>query len=704
MENWKTPFIDMNHIHLDYETTSACDIKLGAYRYACDPTTRILMFAVAVDDDEPKLWDHLDPDSKESQAAKNLLQEAVTKGVPIYAFNVGFEAAISRYRLVEDVGIKRYPVLEQWRCVQAMVRVASLPASLAKSAHFLRLDDKDKVGQGLISVFSDQNRSILLKSGKERLHSNHPLGENPIPWEHTFTLMGETVSVRDAYKMFKDYCRKDVVVERQVYKALQRFDLEGAELDGFQFTLRMNNRGAPVNISAVENASNIIDTHREALETRFTALTGHKPSQTAKVLEWLKLEGYPADNLQAATMKEMDGSPLLTPTGREALSIRNDLSFAAIKKVATMDRSACPDNTLKGMFTWYGASATGRWTSQGVQLQNVRKPSIKKPDLAYRLICEGADAELIDIVFGNPYEAVASVVRNFIQPQEGGMYAVDYSNIESRVAAWLAGQESQLQIYRDGRDAYRELASEVFKVKLDDVTKEQRFVGKVGVLSLVFQTGAKTFHETCAAWGNPIEKKVACNTVRTFREVNSNFPKTWRAYEAAAVKAIQTPGKWFDATEHVAFASSKKAPFHRLVMRLPSGRQLIYPVPEIKRTVKHHTDYETGETREWESDDITYHGQIHGHVIWGRVGVFGGLLFQNSVQAVARDIMQHGCVTAEKQGYDTFAVIHDEVLTYGGHPDGPEGLIEALCDHPEWLPDDFPLAATGGACEYYTKD
>lgn len=692
----------MNHIHLDYETTSACDIKLGSYRYACDPSTRILMFAVAADDEEPVLWDHLDPDSTESQAAKAVLQEAVTKGVPIYAFNVGFEAAVSRYRLKEDAGVE-CPALEQWRCVQAATLVSSIPASLAKAAEFLKVSDKDAVGKALISVFSDQNRQITLRHGKDTVKSKHLLGDSPIPWDHTFTLQGSTVTVRDAWDKFKEYCRQDVVVERQVLTKLKRFDITGSELEGFQFTLRMNDLGAPVNMSAVNNAARIISTHRTELEKRFNEITGLSPSQTAKVLGWLQKEGYPADNLQAATMHEMVGSPLLTPIGREALQIRNDLSFAAIKKVAAMENIACPDNTLKGSFKWYGASATGRWTSQGVQLQNSKKPTIKNPDLAYKLIREGADAEFIDIIFGNPYEAVASVVRNFIQPHSGIMYAVDYSNVESRVAAWLAGQDDLLDVYRQGRDAYKELAATVFGIALDDVTKLQRFVGKVANLSLVFQTGAKTFHETCAAWGNPIEKKVACDTVRTFREVNSNFPKTWRAYEAAAVRAIESPGKWFDATEHVAFARSVKAPFDRLVMRLPSGRQLIYPGPKVERAVKRHTDYETGETREWETNDITYYGQLRGFTGWGRVGVFAGLLFQNSVQATARDIMQHGCVTAEKRGYQVFSVIHDEVLAYE-HPDGHEGLAAALCDHPEWLPEDFPLAATGGECDYYTKD
>lgn len=691
----------MNTFSIDYETTSACDIKHGAYRYASDPTTRILMFAIVKNDSEPVLWDYLNPYSRESMQAKELLAEADQTDCEIHAFNAGFEVAITRYRLYPDVGLSP-PSQEKWRCVQALTRVASIPVSLAKAAEFLKVEDKDPVGKALISVFSDKNRVILLRNGKDNLKVSDPLALTPIPWDHTMTLLGSQVNVKNAWEMFKNYCRKDVIVERQVRTKLARFALSESEQAGYLFTLRMNDMGAPLNVSAVDNAAAIIDSHKLTLEARFKELTGLTPSQTAKVLEWLRTEGYPADNLQAATMREWNGSDFLSEVGKEALAIRSDLSFAAIKKVATMQNTVCPDGTAKGMFTWYGASATGRWTSQGIQLQNARKPSIKNPDAAYRMIRQGADAEMMDICFGNPYEAVASCIRNFIQPHEGGMYAVDYSNIESRVAAWLAGQEDLLDVYREGRDAYKELASRVFGVPVAEVTKDQRFVGKVGNLSLVFQTGAKTFHETCAMWGNPIPKKVACDTVKTFREVNHHFPKTWRAYEAASVKAIQNPSRWFNASPFVSFACSMKAPFPRLVMRLPSGRQLCYPDPKVERTVKHHTDYETGESREWESDDITYYGQRGSSAKWGRVNLYSGLLFQNSVQSAARDIMQHGCVNASKRGYEIFSVIHDEVLAYG-HPDGVEGLSAALCEHPEWLPETFPLAAAGEQCEYYMK-
>jgi DNA polymerase len=687
-------------VSLDFETTSACDISLGSYRYAADPSTRILMFAIAKDDGEPVLWRFDHHSSPESLEAEHMLREAVATRSIIFAHSSQFEAAISRYRLLKDVGVKT-PHIDQWRCTAAMARRAAIPVSLANAAGFLKLDvSKDTRGKALIGVFSDQTKLVLIRHGKESRKSASPILENPVPWDWTFTLAGEQVTVREAWDMFCEYCKTDVRVEQQLHKTLAKFELEGDELEGFLFTARMNDRGIPVNVKALANARVILDDFKDELTTEFTTLTGLQPTQTAKVLAWLRHEGYAEDNLQADTMESQLGSSLLTPTGQRALEIRSQLSFAAIKKVQSMMDTECGDGIMRGLFTWYGAQATGRWTSNGPQVQNAKKPTIEQPDIAYAEICGGIDTELFGLMFGNPYEAVASVIRNFIQRKKGTILAADFSNIESRVALLLAEQYDGLDIYREGRDAYKELASQVFGVPVSEVTKEQRFIGKVGVLSLVFRTGAKAFHETCATWGQPIEKKLACKTVRVFREENPQFPITWRRFDATAVKAINDPGKWFEANSQVSFAFSRAKPFHRLMMRLPSGRCLCYSLAKVERTLKRHKDYETGEVREWESDDIKYWGQLKGHTGWGWCQPS---LFQNSVQATARDIMQHGCIVAERAGYEIFSIIHDEVLANDNHPDGIKGLEAAICTHPAWLDKRMPIAAAGSITPYYQK-
>lgn len=686
-------------IHLDYETTSACDITLGAYRYACDPSTRILMFAIS-DGGAPLIWTFLNPDAPESVAAKSMLAKAITDNTPIYAHNAMFELAISTYRMLPDVGLEP-PLIEQWRCTRTMALRAAIPSSLANAAAFLGLSDKDKKGKVLINIFSDQSKVAKLTHGKQKKDSKSPIMEDEIPWGWTMTVSGESMTVRDAWDAFISYCRQDVVVEQQLHAKLSKFELSGTELEGYQFDLRMNHRGVPVNRPALEHANRLLEEEQALLTAEFSAITGLQPSQTAKVLDWLKRHGYAEDNLQSATMKGQVGSTMMTEEGQRALEIRSSLSFAAIKKVSAMLNTVCPDDRMRGLFLFHGAQRTGRWTSSGPQLQNAKKPTIKYPDAAYSDICAGVDREWLSLMHGDTYETIASCIRNFVQPHQGRMLDLDLANIESRCAAFLSGCETDMVLYRQNEDLYKHLASVVFGVPVSTVTKDQRFVGKVGVLSLVFQTGAKTFFETCAAWGMPISKAIAARTVKTFRETRSEYPKTWRAYEAAAIKAINAPGTWFNASQYVSFARSVGGAFDRLLMRLPSDRMLVYPNPKITRTVKKHKDFETGQVREWESDDISFYGAMRGTAAWGRVSTFAGDLFQSSVQAMARDIVMHGCMEAEKSGFDIFSIIHDQALAHEGDVDA---YHKAFTKVPPWLPQDFPLAAEAKIVDYYAKD
>jgi DNA polymerase len=685
-------------IHLDYETTSACDISLGHYRYACDPSTRILMFAVGRGTGTPVIWRFDDPAGMESSTAKAILRKAIADGDPIYAHNAAFELATSHYRLMTDVGLQP-PALSQWRCTKALALRAAIPASLAGAASFLKLTDKDKVGRALIGVFSDQTKLVTITRGKEKRKVASPILLDPVPWDWTFTLAGETVTVADAWHRFIEYCRTDVVVERQVHEALASFDSE-SELGVYQFDLRMNHLGIPVNVDALEKAEVIRVSEEQRMIEEFRRITALNPSQTAKVLEWLQGEGYPGDNLQAGTMEQCLGNKQMSDKGTRALQIRADLSFAAVKKIPSMIKTACPDGRMRGLLNYYGAQRTGRWTSSGPQVQNAKKPTISSPDHAYKLLCDGHDRDTLESFFGNPYEILASCVRNFIQPHSGMLLDVDYANIESRVAAWLAGCDSELDLYRQGKDAYKQLASETFGVPVEEVTKDQRFVGKVGVLSLVFETGAKTFYETCASWGNPIDKRTALRTVKAFRETKPEFPATWRSYEKAASNAIKNPGEWFDASPFVKIARTKKGPFDRMLMRLPSGRDIVFPLPEIHRAVKSHRDFETGEVRQWETDEISFFGPDQKTTQWGRVTTYSGKLFQGSVQGTARDIIAHGCLNAERQGFKIVALIHDEAIAEDGDLDQ---FITALCDKPPWMPQDFPLAAEGDRIPYYSK-
>ena len=460
---------------LDFETTSKCPIDCGSYRYASDPSTRILLFAIAKDDEDPVIWRIDEPDSPESCKALYLFRMAVKEGSPIRAFNVGFEAAICKYVLERQLGIKP-PALEQWRCTQFLCRRSGAPPSLAKAAEFLKLgDQKNPIGKALIGVFSDQNKTVDLlppkgdRTDKEwkklKRPSTSPILEDDIPWDWSFSIAGGRMTVREAWDTFIAYCRQDVVVEREVARKLAKMEPSPEVLAGFLFDLKMNDRGVPVDLPTLRKAQDLIVSYESELSGSFEKITGLRPSQTAAALKWLKSHGYAGDSLNAATVADVRKKHYdkLDTKGRKALDIRVALSFAAVKKVPAMMQWVCPDSRIRGAFTFYGAQKTGRWTSQGPQFQNMKKPGKKIKKLVpyiYSLLAAGElDNELVTILFGNPYEIYASLSRYFVRIPGQQIYDVDFAQVEARILPALIGCERILDKFRRGEDIYMDVAN-----------------------------------------------------------------------------------------------------------------------------------------------------------------------------------------------------------------------------------------------------
>lgn len=675
----------MNILRVDLETRCPLDIRdCGADRYAEE--AEIVIMSCAKNDEEVVNWDASRP-TKGNEAIE-LFTQAVEEGWLIEAHNVGFEYALFR-NFAPTLGIP-VPKIEQLRCSAAVCRVAAIPHSLAGAGSYLEISNgKNKVGSRLIQIFS-----IPDDDG------------NFVDWntQGKVTVMGQKYTYAQAWKMFVDYCDQDVRAEREIGEMLSLFDLHGTELDSFHFDLRMNERGVPFNKKALLRAQQIVESAEVDVVTSFSKLTNLRPTQTAKVLDWLVARGYPKGNLQSATMEEVlkDPPKEMTDEAVEALYLRYSSSNAASKKIKTILERLCKDGRTRGDLMWYGAIRTGRWSSTGVNIQNIKRPTIKCPEVAYEMIRDGADAETLSAWYKKPtLEIVSSTVRNFIEVEDEMILDADYSNIEGRVGAWICGQDSMLQEFRDGVDGYKTMASSIFGTPYEKVSKAERFVGKIAVLSCCYQTGGKTFWNTCATWGNPIEKKIAAKAVKTFRQVNNKFPETWNSFQDAALASIRNKEKWFDVNEHISFKTTSQTPVDMLIMKLPSGRCLFYPEPKVKRVEKRYEDLESGEMKSFETDEISYYGQIRGKVAWGRIPTYGGDLFQSATQATARDLMVYGCLEAEKRGFEIFSLIHDQALAHEGDPDD---FIDALCTKPDWIDEDFPLVAEGGLVKRYSKD
>ena len=475
---------------LDYETTSACDISRGAYRYAADPSTKILLFAIAKDDESPIVWRYDNCEGVESKRAKILLKEAVESGSPIRAFNAQFELAICHYVLERQLGIP-CPKVEQFRCTQAMSRRAAAPESLAESAIFFGLgDQKNPIGKALIGVFSDQNKLVDLlpprpeglaeaKWKKLKRPSASPILETPVPWDWSLMVAGQRMTVREAWEMFAGYCRQDVVVEQALAKKLHKFELTGDVLDSFLFDMRMNLRGVPVNVPALRNAQQVVETIQTKTGDKFTKLTGLSITQNARLVEWLAERGYKHDNLRAGTVDQVLENPSadLTPDALEALRLRSLASFAALKKIPTMIDSAGDDGRVRGTTQWH-AARTGRAGGRIIQPQNFKKSTIGDSEFCYDLLRGGFEPVWFEEFWESPLEAIASSIRHFIQPAEGMVLDADYTGVEARITPWLAGDTAKLDRILSGIDPYKHIATLVFKVPYEAVTKEQRTISK----------------------------------------------------------------------------------------------------------------------------------------------------------------------------------------------------------------------------------
>lgn len=477
---------------IDYETRSAADLrKYGAARYAEDDTTKILMFAISKNASEPIIWDIYDS-QLENHEALEMLNEAIDTGSRIYAHNYQFEHFISKYNLKRQLGIDP-PDITQWRCTAAMARRAAIPFSLEKCAEFLKLDvQKDKIGGALIQLFSIPKKGEFIEGDAESTH----------------TIGGKSLSAVDAWDLFTRYCRQDVRTQIAIRLALPKFDFDLPKqvnvLASFQSDGFMNDRGVPVNVGALTTTDKLVKEYQERVGDEFRELTGYNFTQKAKVKAWLQDGGFPADNLQAATVAHVlkKQTHLMDEDSVKALNLLKLLSFAAIAKIPTMINAANKDGRVRGTVMWSGALRTHRWTGRIIQPQNMRRPTIDDTDAAYEMLQDPTTtAEDLEMFWGSPLEVVASCIRHFIHDQEHELFDVDYSNIEARILSWLAGDKEKLEKFAAGVDLYKEAAEMVFGTPALEVSKAERFVGKVAELGLGYQAAWMAFSNMLTMFG-----------------------------------------------------------------------------------------------------------------------------------------------------------------------------------------------------------
>lgn len=649
----------MKKLSIDIETFSDIDlIKCGVYKYADSPAFEILLFAYSIDDGEINIIDLVNGEELPEEIAEAIKSDTVIKT----AFNAQFErVCLSKYLGLPE---GEYLNPQSWYCTAVQAAELSLPSSLADVGAALGLErQKMTEGKELIKYFCVPCKPTKSNGGRTR---NMPK------------------DAPDKWTLFKEYCKRDVDVERQIAEKLKKYPLSKSEHDLYVLDQRINNRGVLVDLEFARQAVKLNSIQSAVATEQAYTLTGlENPNSVAQLKEWLIENGVEIDSLSkkavAALADETDGDI------QEMLHLRLLMSKTSVKKYEAVMRSVCKDNRVRGMMRFCGASRTGRWSGQILQVQNL--PQNHLPDLTLaRDIVKDGDFEMLDMTFGNVPNVLSELIRTVLIPKQNHRFIVaDFSAIEARVLSWLAGEQWRLDTFRNGGDIYCASASQMFRVPVEKhgVNGHLRQKGKISELACGYGGSVGALKNMGAVEMGVPEDELQ-GLINDWRNANPHIVKLWTEVGNAAMKAIKE--KTIVSLGKLVFMYERGI----LFIRLPSGRRLSYIKPRIG-------------TNRFGGDSITYMG-VGASKKWERLETFGGKLVENIVQAIARDLLASAMMNVANAGYDIVFHVHDEIIAEA--PDG-QGSVDEMCKlmsiNPDWA-DGIPLSADGYECEYYRKD
>jgi DNA polymerase len=610
-------------LHRDYETRSRVILKLvGAHRYAADPSTEVLCCAYAVDNDPVQLWRPSDPVPPEFLAASSPMWI-------LSAHGDHFETAIEQHALAPRFGWPVIPI-ERHRCTMARVLAAGLPARLSTSADALELANrKDAAGERLMHQMS--------KPRRPRKHED-PAG---IYW----------FDDADRLQRLYSYCKQDVEVERELFNRLP--SLSSTEQSLWELSCRINERGFSVDRQFAEAARKIAQAAAPEIDKELAELTGGAVTsiaQVARLLAWLREQGCTLQKLnKRAIEQQLEREGQLTTVVQRVLELRLGGAQAAVKKIDALLARAGGDDRIRGAFRFHGA-ATGRWAGEGFQPQNLKRPIVDDLDTAITTIATG-DYQHVRSSYPRPLAAVGDCSRAMICAAPGHLLiGADFSSIESRTLAWIAGEEWKLNAYRrfdathDSRDEpYCETACRIFRVPSGSYTKDssERSVGKTCDLAFGYQGGLN-------AWRKFEPDRFSDEEVQQFKkEWRAAHPKIryfWHEIDRATLIAVRDRGRIIRCGP-IALKSS--GAFLRL--RLPSGRKLSYPQPRVIGD-EHEQFVVFADNAAGQFKDCR-HGR----------GAYGGLWTENIVSGIARDLLAEAMLRVEAAGYPIVLHVHYEL-------------------------------------------
>ncbi|AQY50486.1 phage-related DNA polymerase family protein [Listeria weihenstephanensis FSL R9-0317] len=639
-------------LRLDIETYSGRDIRnCGVYAYTEDEDFEIILLGYAYNDGEVGIVD-LTIDEIPEEVLADLTNPDVLKT----AQNANFE----RTCLAKYYGVAMPP--EQWRCTMIHGVILGLPASLDAMSEALNLQQrKDKEGKALIRYFCMPCKPTKANGGRTR---NYP--------EHA----------PDKWKMFMEYCVQDVVVERAISNKLERFPFPPDEQKYWELDQRIVDAGVKIDIDLVNHAIACQEWYQRTLVAQAKRLTGlANPNSPAQLKEWLGKKGYEVTSINKEAISNLLADKSLLPEVREMLKLRQEMSKTSVKKYEKMRHAQCKDGRVRGLLQFYGANRTGRWAGRLVQVQNLPRNYIK--DIAeVREDLKMGNYATFRMLYSNVPDVLSQLIRTAFIAEDGHTFDItDFSAIEARVIAWLAGEQWRLDVFRGHGKIYEASASQMFHIPMDEVDKELRQKGKVSELALGYNGGVNALI-AMGALNMGLKEEELQGIVDAWRKASPAITKLWRGVENKAKAAIGTR----KAQHYKGLTFYYKAGI--LFIELPSGRRLAYFKAQLV----------PGKY----GDQIAYMGTSEKG--WHKQHTYGGKLVENIVQAIARDCLAIALQRIEDAGVKTVMHVHDEAITEVPLEESSVDKLNALLAEPiPWAPD-LPLQGDGFSSVFYMKD
>ncbi|MGE4215142.1 MAG: DNA polymerase [Anaerotignaceae bacterium] len=665
--------MNTEHISIDIETYSSVDIKKsGLYKYVQSPDFSILLFAYSINGENVKIID-----LTKNEFPEEIISFLKDKKYIKHAYNAAFEW----YCLSKYLGIKNKNAwLSQWRCTMLHGLYCGYTAGLEATGKAMGLSqEKQKLatGKALIKTFCTPCKPTRANGNRTRTLPVH----EPEKWV-----------------LFKDYCKQDVATEMEIERKLSAFPVPITVQREWEQDQKINSRGVEVDTVLIEGALHCSDLIEQVLSIEARTITGvDNPNSVAQLKAWLENEtGVSVPDLSKETVQDMLSTDI-SEDAKRVLSLRQEMGKTSVKKYSAMVNAACFDNRVRGMLQFYGANRTGRWAGRFVQVQNLPRTYLHGDslDLARKLVKE-KNVNALRITYGSVPDTLSQLIRTAFIPNKGKVFVdADFSAIEARVIAWLAGEEWVLNVFRTHGKIYEATASQMFGVPLEKIVKGQpeyslRQKGKVATLALGYQGGSGALI-SMGALRNGLTEEELPDIVTRWRNANSNIVRCWKTLEQAAIQALETGAPV--GARGLIFAREADINNNQdfLTILLPSGRKLYYVKPHLG-------------LNQWGNKSIHYYGMDQTSKKWIPVDTYGGKLTENVVQAIARDCLAYNINKLELLGYQIVMHIHDEVVieidSFNANLDG----VCKIMSGPIPFAPGLPMAADGWVGEYFTKD